>query len=44
MRKAQYLTLRKNAEIIGTFLKAKLNRIIAAKQWKKLYQKYSLYL
>ena len=41
-RMTQYLTLRKNAEIIGKFCKSKFNRIIAIKQWKRLYKKYVL--
>ena len=39
---SQYLTLRKNAEIIGKFCKSKFISIIIAKQWKRLYKKYAL--
>ena len=38
-RKAQYLTLMTNAEIIADFCKAKLNEIKAHRRWLKLYKK-----
>ena len=41
-RMTQYLTLRKNAEIIGKFCKSKFNHIIVIKRWKRLYKKYFL--
>ena len=41
-RKAQYLTLMKNADIISTFCKSKLNGIIITRKWKKIYKKYLL--
>ena len=41
-RRAQYLTLLKNAKIIAKFCKSKLNHIMAIKRWKKLSEKYLL--
>ena len=39
-RKAQYLSLLDNANIISTYCKSKLNQIKTVQRWQKLYQKY----